>query len=262
VDRTGSVALDRQAVRRVLRRATELEATALPRPDDDRVDPDALVAAAAEAGIPEPAVRRALALERLGPAPRRRGMLLGTPVVVAEAEVQGSPDEVLRRVDDWLVAGHHLRRDRLHGGAGAWSRRRGLVGSTFRMIRHATGEGYLGDLERIDATAVDAGERTCVVRVAADRRRERRFRGAAGAAVVTVTSAAAAVGAVVLSPVLLVAAPVSAVAGAGIAVGGRRRATRLAGVLDRVLDSVEHGVRPTRLGTHFAKRVVDRRQPG
>ena len=40
-----------------------------------------------------------------------------------------------------------------------WSRRRGVVGSTFRSLRQATGEGYLGDLERIDVMALDSGDR-------------------------------------------------------------------------------------------------------
>jgi hypothetical protein len=241
-------------VRRVLRRATELDAATTSA--DDRLDADALVAAAAEAGIPEHAVRRAIALEQLGPPPRRRGRLLGPPVVVVDEELDGPSDDVVRRLDAWLVAGHHMRRDRVRGGSGSWTRRRGVIGSTFRTIRHVTGEGYLGDLAKIDVTAVDCGEGACVVRVAADRRRERRIRGAAGATVATVTAAGAVVGAALLGPVVLLAAPVSVVAGTGIAVGGRRRARRVAGEIDRLLDSVEHGARPTRLGTDLARRAL------
>jgi hypothetical protein len=94
------------------------------------------------------------------------------------------------------------------------------------------------------------------VRVAADRRRERRIRGAAGATVATATAAGAIVGAALLGPVVLLAAPVSVVAGTGIAVGGRRRARRVQGEIDRLLDSVEHGARPTRLGTDLARRAL------
>lgn len=254
VDGTAPAALDKTAVRRVLHRATELDGTAPAA--DDRLDADALVAAAAEVGIPEHVVRRAIALEQLGPPPRRRGRVLGAPVVVVEEDVHAPAADVVRRLDAWLVAGHHMRRDRVRGGTGTWTRRRGIVGSTFRTIRHVTGEGYLGDLARIDVTAVDCGDGSSVVRVAADRRRERVARGAAGAAVATATTAGAVVAAALLGPVVLLAAPVSVVAGTGIALGGRRRARRVAGEIDRVLDSVEHGARPTRLSADLARRVV------
>jgi hypothetical protein len=251
--------LDRDAVRRVLRRAVDIEGADERRlPDADALDVDAVVAAATEVGIREDAVRRALALERLGTAPAGRGGLLGPAVVVVTDEVAGDADEVLARVDAWLVSGHHMRRDRLRGGAGSWSRRRGVLGSTYRSLRRATGEGYLGDLERIDVVAIDSGAGTCVVRVAADRRGERRVRTVTGAAVGTVATASAVVGALALGPFLLLTAPVTVAAGAGIAVSGRHRARRVAGEIDRVLDSVDHAVRPTRLAPDLAKRVVRR----
>ena len=114
--------------------------------------------------------------------------------------------------------------DRLHASTGTWTRRHGVLGSTYRSLRHATGEGHLGDLERIDVVGLDTGVGTCVVRVIADRRRERRARGVAGAAVGGVTTAGAVVGAVVLGPWLLLVAPATVAVGAGIAVSGRRRA--------------------------------------
>jgi hypothetical protein len=247
-------ALDLDAVRRVLRRAAELEATDPGR--DERLDVDAVVAAATEAGLDEDVVRRAIAFERLGPPPGRRGRLLGDPVVVVDEELHGSAEDVLRQLDAWLVAGHHLRRDRLHAGGGTWTRRRGVVGSVCRTMRQVTGEGLLGDLARIDATAVDSGTGSCVVRVTADRRRERRLRGAAGAAVAGATTAGAVVGAVLLGPLALLAAPVSLLAGTGIALGGRRRARQVADEIDRLLHHVEHGARPTRLTTDLARRVI------
>src|SRR3954469_24326225 len=175
-------ALDRDAVRRVLRRATAL-ADGDPRqiPDiDDRIDAEALVEAAGEVGIPEDAVRRAMAIERLGTPPGRHGALLGPAVVVVDEELPGAAGAALAGIDRWLVGGHHMRRDRLRPQTGTWTRRRGLLGTAFRSLRHATGEGYLGDRERIDAVALDTGADTCVVRVIADRRRDRRHRGVAG----------------------------------------------------------------------------------
>lgn len=255
--------LDRDAVRRVLRRAVELEGTAERGvPALDAIDSEAVVAAAAEVGIPEHAVRRSLAIERLGPRPGASGGLLGPAVVVVETELPGNVAAVLGRFDAWLVRGHHMRRDRLRDGAGTWSRRRGVVGSTFRSLRKVTGEGYLGDLERIDVVAAETGTGSCVVRVAADRRRERRARGAAGAAVAAVTTAGVVVGAIALGPLLLLAAPATVAAGAGISIGGRGRARLLAGEIERVVAHVEGDVRPTRLAPDLAKRVVRRGRSG
>ena len=255
-----SVPLDRDAVRRVLRRATTLDdGDALVLADvDDRIDADTLVAAAAEVGIPEQAVRRALTVEQLGAPPSQHGVVLGPAVVVVDEELHGDAVDVLAAIDRWLVGGHHMRRDRLHASTGTWTRRRGVLGSTYRSLRHATGEGHLGDLERIDVIGLDTGVGTCVVRVIADRRRERRARGVAGATVGGVTTAGAVVGAVVLGPWLLLVAPATVAVGAGIAVSGRRRARRVEGEIDRVLDSVEHGDRPARLVPHLARRALGR----
>jgi hypothetical protein len=250
-------ALDREAVRRVLRRATAL-ADVDPVAVDavDGVAPEALLAAASEVGIPEHAVRRALTVEQLGSPPGGRRGVLGPAVVVVDDELAGGASAVLSDLDRWLVGGHHLRRDRLHEHTAAWSRRRGILGTTFRTLRHTTGEGYLGDIERIDAVALDTGTGTCVVRITADRRRERRTRGVAGAAIGGVTTAGAIVGAVALGPWMLLAAPATVAVGAGIAAGGRRRARRLGGEIDRVLDSVKHGDRPTRLAPDIARRAL------
>jgi hypothetical protein len=253
-----SVPLDRDAVRRVLRRATTLadgDAIVLA---DDRIDADTLVAAAAEVGIPEDAVRRAITLEQLGTRPDRHGLVLGPAVVVVDEELHGSAPDVLAALDRWLVGGHHMRRDRLHATTGTWTRRRGVLGSTFRSLRRVTGEGYLGDLQRIDVVGLDTGTGTCVVRVIADRRRERRARGAAGAAVGGVATAGAVVGALALGPWLLLIAPATVAVGAGVAVTGRRQARRVEGEIDRVLDSVEHGDRPVRLAPDLARRALRR----
>jgi hypothetical protein len=250
-------ALDRDAVRRVLNRASELaDGDPSDVPDVDVIDPEALIEAAGEVGIPEDAVRRAMAIERLGTPPGRHGVLLGPAVVVVDEELPGSADAALAGIDRWLVGGHHMRRDRLRPQTATWTRRRGILGTAFRSLRHATGEGYLGDLERIDAVALDTGTGSCVVRVIADRRRDRRHRGVAGAAVGTAATAGAVVGAVALGPWLLLAAPATVAVGTGIAVTGRRRARRVEGEIDRVLDSVEQGARPVRLGPDIARRMA------
>jgi hypothetical protein len=197
-----------------------------------------------------------MAIERLGLPPGSHGVLLGPAVVVVDDELAGDAADALAGIDRWLVGGHHMRRDRLRAHSGTWTRRRGLLGTAFRSLRHATGEGFLGDLERIDAVALDTGTGTCVVRVMADRRRDRRSRGVAGAAVGTAATAGAVVAAVAIGPWLVLAAPATVAVGTGIAVSGRRRAQRVEVEIDRVLDSVDHGTRPVRLASDIARRVA------
>ncbi len=250
--------LDRDAARRVLRRATELAAV---EPDVvwevDCVDARTLVVAASEVGIPEDHVLRALAVERLGPSPAHRAgdRLLGASTVVVEEELPGSAADVLARLDSWFVTGHHLRRDRLRAGRGAWRKRPGALGLTFRTVRHATGEGHLGELRRIEAAAEDTGTGTCVVRVAADRRRDRRVRAGLGAAVAAAGTCAAATAALLAGPVVLIVAPVALVAGTGLAATGRHAASEVGVELDRVLDAVDQQIKPPRLIRVFRARA-------
>lgn len=231
--------------------------------DDAALDPEVVVAAAVDAGIAEAAVRRALAIEQLGPAPagQRGDGLLGPAAVAVDDELAGSPGELLAALDDWLVNGHHLRRDRLRGGRGVWRRRTGVLGATFRTVRRVTGEGQLGDLARVEATAVDTGSGTCAVRVTADRRRERTLRAAFGAAVATAGTAVVTGVAVVTVPAVLLATPLAIGAGTGLAATGRRSANEVGDELARVLDAVGHGETPVRLGTDVVRRVIGRR-PG
>ena len=104
--------------------------------DPDRLDGQTLVDAAVEAGIPEREVLRAVAVERLGPAPAHRMTdgLLGPATVAVDEELVGSAGDAMVRLDAWLVGGHHLRRDRLRGGHGVWRKRPGVVAATFRTF--------------------------------------------------------------------------------------------------------------------------------
>ena len=250
--------LDREAAERVLRRASELAGVDA---DDPlalgAIDEHTLVVAAVEAGIPAQAVRRAIAIERLGPVPPAHvgDPLVGPTIVIDEQELPGRADDVLRRIDTWLVAGHHMRRVRLRDGRGEWTKWTGLVGTTLRTVRHATGEGYLGDLQRIVATVRDTGNGTCVVRVEADRRRDRTARVASGVAVGGAAAAGVVGVALVTAPLVLLAAPVAIAAGCGIAATGRGRAKRVVLELDRVIEAVDQQVEPARLRADVYRRV-------
>ena len=222
------------------------------------IDEDVLIAAAVEAGIPASAVRRAIAIERLGPVPATHigDPLVGPTTVIDEQELPGRAEDVLARIDRWLVAGHHMRRDRLRDGNGEWSKRSGVVSAALRTVRHVTGEGQLGDMERIAATARDTGVGTCVVRISADRRRDRTMRVASGVAVGGVATAGVVSVALVTAPLVLLVTPIAVAAGCGLAATGRRRAERVGRELDRVIDAVDHQVPPARLSTDLVRRVT------
>ena len=140
--------------------------------------------------------------------------MLGPSQVYADGEVDVPADEALARVDSWLVDGHHLRRDVLRSGHGEWSKRSGLVGVTVRTIRNATGEGKLGDFERVNAAARDTGSGSSVVRITVDRTTSRRFAGGGGTVIAVGGMTGVVVAAVAVTPVVLLAMPA--------AIGGRR----------------------------------------
>lgn len=258
--------LDRATTRRVLRRASAAEVervagAASDGPDPfDTIDVETVVAAAVDAGIAEAEVRRAIAIERLGDAPRaRRGdALLGPAEVAVDAELAGTPGELLARLDGWLVNGHHMRRDRLRGGRGVWSRRQGPFGTLLRSARKAIGEGHLGELERIEAAAADTGAGTSAVRVVADRRRDRLQRAAGSALTGVGGTALVATAAATGELLVLLATPLPIGLAAIIAGTGRRAARQVAGEVERVLDAVEQGDQASGLGADIVRRVIGR----
>jgi len=255
------VHLDRAAVARIIRRASEL---AGPESGDDpagTIEEAALIAAAHEVGLPVIAVQRSLATERLGdvPVPRFADRLLGPGVVAVDDEIAGSAHDVLGRVDAWLVEGHHLRRDRLRDGRGEWSKRTGVVGVTMRKLRGATGEGRLGRNHRITATAQDIGSGSAVIRVAVDRSTDRRRSAVGGVIVVVGGTGGLAVAAAASVPVVLLVTPFAVVGGVGVAMTSRARAARTVQEVERMLESVADHEAPTRLRTEVARRVRGRR---
>lgn len=254
--------LDRVVVDRILRRANEISVAASgPSDPSAGVSTAALLAAAEEVGLPLAAVRRSIAIEQLGepPAHRRGDRILGRRVVYVDDEMNGSPRVVLDRLDNWLVDGHHLRRDRLRSNTAEWSKRTGSINAVMRSARSTTGSAPLGEFEHIRAVAIDAGDGSTVVRVAVDRASNRRVAAGGGAVLATAGSAALVVGAVAATPFLLLGTPVAIIAGFGIAMTGRRQAARTQLEVERVLESVSHDVGPTNLRNDLVKRVVSRR---
>lgn len=238
-------------VRRILRRAGELAAD--DRTGHDRGIPESvLISAAEEAGIPGEAVRRAIAMERLGtPTGATTGdRLVGAGEVTVEVELDMTPGEAMRRLDAWLVDGHHLRRERTGPGTAEWAKRDGLFAAGSRAARGLSGEGKLGETKRIRAVVQPVGDRT-ILRVTADRRGERSEWAWGGGIVGASGTVGVVVAAVLASPFLLALAPLAVAAGVGVASGGRGQADRLRDELERLVGFVANRTSPSSLRDQF-----------
>ncbi len=251
--------LDSVVVERILRRASELSSTRTTGTDPSSgVSAAALLAAAEEVGLPIAAVRRSIAIEQLGPLPaaRRSDRIVGRRIVVVDDEIRGTPNDVLERIDGWLVDGHHLRRDRLRADSAEWSKRTGSVNAVKRSVRSATGTAPLGEFERIKAYARQSEPGSTVVRIAVDRTNSRRAAAGGGAAFAVGGTAGLVVGAVVATPFLLLITPVTVLGGLAIAMTARSRATKTEHEVERLLESVDQGVAPTKLRNDLVKRMT------
>ena len=245
-------------VARILRRAGELErADELP-DETATISAASLIAAAEEVGLSVEAVRRSIALERLGPlpVPHLGDRIVGPSEVYADAGVDVPADAALVRIDSWLVDGHHLRRDVLRSGHGEWSKRSGLVGVTVRTIRNWTGEGKLGDFERITAVAHDSGSESSVVRITIDRTTNRRWSGGGGFTIAVGVLTGVVVAAMSATPLLLLAIPAAIAAGLAVASTGRRQSRDAEREIRRLLDAVHAGAAPTRLRVDVVRRAT------
>jgi hypothetical protein len=246
-------------VARVLRRASEMAGTG----DDPEVrglPASAVVAAAAEVGISADAVHRAIALERLGdvPAGARGDSLVGPRTLVVERRLAMPVAETMARLDDWLVQGHHLRREHWASRDAEWGRRDGLVAAGSRATRHALGEGRLGEIRSIRASAREDGQGT-LLRVHIDRAAARSGYVASGAGVAAAGAATGAVLAVVVFPAFVLIAPAAVAGGAGIARAGRQQSDKLERETQRLLDAIAGRMTPTTLGDELRRRVRRRR---
>lgn len=259
--------LDPDAADRVLRRAGDLA-------DDDAghtadaemiaaggIEPEAIISAAIEVGIPERAVRQSLAIEQLGPLPqaRRLDSVAGSAAVWVQRVVELPPDEVLDLLDRWLVGGHHLRRERQRPDQMEWSRRDDVFGGLRRSVRGLSGEGRLGRVGRVHAAVrpVDPGQ--TVVRVTADRHTHRRAAVAGGSTLAVGAATVGVVGIVMTAPIAFAAIPVG-VAGGFVFSSSRSEADRFERELERLLDDIERSRAPEGMLGGIKRRLSPRRR--
>ncbi|MEO1055548.1 MAG: hypothetical protein AAFY28_01390 [Actinomycetota bacterium] len=232
--------------------------------DDDRLDADTVVAAAAEVGIAPELTRRSIAIERLGPPPERRlgDRVAGPRAVSGERTVPIDRHTAIELLDEWLTTGHHLRRERRDQSVGAvevrWVRRRDVATGVWRRVRGLRGEGRLGGRRSVTVRAAPVADETTLVRVTVDRSDERATYLTGGTAMVGVGAAGiglAVVGAAFAAPLAIVAAPVT-LGGVVVARRGRVAAERVDHEVARLLDAVAGDEHPA--GMHARQRRIRR----
>lgn len=251
---------DSPAAERIIRRATELAVSGAGS-GNGPLNTEALVEVGREIGLPEPVVRRSIALERLGEQPARSLLdrLVGGRSVVVTADAAAPVDEAMRRADEWLVGGHHLRRDRVTPADGTWSRRSDPIAVAQRTARRLAGDGELAKVRSIRVTAAGVDGTTSMVRIEADRAAARRGTLAGAGAGALVTTGVVATAGVLLSPVLFVAAPVGVVTAGAITAIGRHHERKLAVAVQRLADRVGQGESPRSITGDLGDRLRRRR---
>ncbi len=250
-----SECFDVDAAQRVLRRANELADRGDPRLEG--YQPEAIIAAALEVGIPERATRHSMAIERLGPVPqpKRVDALFGAATLWEERVIELPADQVLELLDQWLVIAHHLRRQGSDSDEVVWVHRDDLVAGARRRLSGLVGEGRLARARSVRAAVHPVDGTTTVVRVVVDRKVHRRAAliggwmcGAGGVSLIVV-------GAVVALPLLLVAVPLAAIGGAFVWVS-RRQSDRFRRELSRVLGMVADRRSPRRIVSSVRQRLI------
>jgi hypothetical protein len=234
----------------VLRRAAELDRDlAAPRPIA-RLDATAVEQAALEAGISQPAVRRAMAELRVGllEAPDRphRG-LLGAGAFTVCRTVPGPLPAVQKQLDRFLRHElFELRRDQ--GYHTTWVRRRGLEASARRAIDGAVQRRLvLREVHHVDVSLVEHDPGWVLVRLDVDVLAIRHRQGTIAGSATFAGSSLAATTALVsgLRPGFMVASAVGlGIAGAGHWVGSgiyRRRVGDITSGVAGMLDRLEQG---------------------
>jgi hypothetical protein len=258
--------LDRTAVERVLRRASELSNGSSSGADGDddqqpgRISEAALIEAATETGLDVDALRLSLAIERLGPPARRTlaDRVAGRASIMIDRSVDIDAPRVLASLDRLLVGEHHLRRIHLDERGGEWRRRTDATAAVQRAARGLHGAGRLGSVARIEVRVTAIDPRRAALRVIADRRGQRAGFLAGGAGVGGAGVAGTVVAGLLLSPLVLIAAPVAAVGGLAVASVGRGAGNRLDEELAVLLDRMSRGDEPSALvdGARRALRAL------
>jgi len=245
--------LDRAALERVLGRAAELAVNS--QESLESLSEAQVVEIGKEVGIPERALRQALAEERTrAVVPAEPGVVaqyFGPSAASASRTVPGTPDSVLAALDRWMTREECLQVKRRFPDRITWEARRDFF-SAMKRDFNLGGRGYvLSRASEVGATVVAVDDGRVLVLLDADLKGPRKTTVTGTA----LTAAAGATGGAGLSMVALIANVemlLAAAVGGVVALGGmaaaaalgrrhRKRVLRVQLALEQVLDKLEHG---------------------
>ena len=245
--------LDRAALERVLGRAAELSVAS---PESLEALTEAqVVDIGKEVGIPERALRQALAEERTrAVVPEEPGIVaqyFGPGSVSATRTVAGTPESVLAKLDLWMTREECLGVKRRFPDRMTWEPKRDFF-SSLRRDFNLGGRGYvLAKAIEVGATVVPVDTGRVLVRIDADLAGSRKSI-VVGTGVTAAVSATLGVGAAMAATIANVALVLAAAGGgivvlgglavaAGIARGHRKLVQRVQLAIEQALDRLEHG---------------------
>jgi hypothetical protein len=239
--------IDRAAVDRVLARARELQASGSGDAQSEQLTEAQLLELAKEVGLDTVNLRQALAEERTRVAvPEERGVLAslyGGAYASAQRTVRGTPQQVLKALDDWMQRQEGLSVQRYFNSERiVWEAGRGVLNSVRRI---ASGRGHaLARASDVAATAIAVDGTRVLVRLDARLLGYRALMAQQNAALTGVGLVGGGILAVLAFPFFAIAAPVAVMAPAGFAAarGSHRRTVERAQLaLEQVLDRLERG---------------------
>ena len=258
---TGSGGLDLPDAQRILRRAVQLERAEGP---VGGLSHSALEEAAAELGVQPSALAMALAEWRIGVTGGRAplGQLLVGPnriTVIRSCSVSAA--QASRLSGQWLERRHLLRLSEAGADVVVARRRRDPVATAGRAMRSMHGAGGLSKVREVRSAVGQLGDGPAALCLQADVSDSRAGAIATGCAIATVAVAGVGLGAVALSPLWLVAAPVALAAGVVVARRTHRRTVRrVQGCLEETSEAAARGNGPPSALFNFGRTVRRLRQ--
>jgi hypothetical protein len=238
--------LHRAALERVLQRAAELHAATTEVPET--LTEDELVALGAEVGLSATALKQALLEERMRVVlPEERGLLaslVGPATFVATRVVNGTPKELLARLNSDFEREENLRELRRFPDRMVWGARGGFAGA-IRVLTRLDGRGFpLARADEVSASAVPADAARTHIRLEATLVDRRSGAAQAGAIGIVGGGGAAAVGLAInaILPAAIALGALIAVSAVWASRSNYRRDARFTQLaLEQTLDRLEFG---------------------
>lgn len=237
--------IDRPALRRIIQRAAELQAS--DRDVGDSITEGELIRLGEEVGILPVHLRRALREERTRAlVAADRGLLtqlLGASRVAAEREIPGTREAIAQSLQQWMDEGELLQVKRRFPDRMSWERKEGAWASLRRSLGSGGRKYTLSHAREVITRVVETADGTCLVQLAADlsnTRNEYLFGSGmtlgAGAAT---TGVAMVLG--VMTPVAVLPAVLCVPLAFSVARSRRRKVDDFQVALEQILDRLEHG---------------------